>query len=167
MAISVALLAAATPFAAADDLMTDAVRYAEPIPTTAEEFFIDAYRELPVVEGVELTSHDIYAPYAWNWRDTLSVFLGYEGSKQPQDFGVNAHFGGRSHINWGMPILEDAALGLQMGTAINATANAVQVNDRLIDNSSHTQSVTTIGLVQRTYAGLVRGLGYDLHYKRT
>ena len=165
LSISVALLATAAPIAAADDLMTDAARYAQPIPTTADEFVVDAYRDLPVAEGVELASHDAYAPYAWNWRDTLSVFLGYEGSKQPQDFGVNAHFGGRSHINWGMPILEDVGLGLQMGTAINATANAVQVNDRLIDNSSRTQSFTTVGLFQRTDAGLVWGLGYDFLYQ--
>lgn len=163
--VAAALLAAVAPLASGDDLMIEAARNAEPLPTLGNEYAIDAYRELPVADGVELARQDLCAPYCWNWRDTLSLFAGLEGSKQPQDFGVNAHFGGRSHINWGMPILEDAGLGLQMGTAINATANAVQVNDRLIDNTSRTQSFTTVGLFQRTDAGLIWGLGYDFLYQ--
>lgn len=158
-------LAVLAPIAwAEDDLLTSALHRAEAIPTS-EQFVVDAYRELPAADGVELASHGMYAPYDWNWRDTLSLFAGYEGSKQPQDFGVNAHFGGRTHINWAAPILEDSGLGIQMGTAINATANAVQVNERIEGNSSRTQSFTTVGLFQRTDAGLIWGLGYDFLYQ--
>lgn len=102
----------------------------------------------------------------YNWRDNLSLFLGYEGSKQPQDFGVNAHFGGRTAINWGVPIVEDWGLGLQIGSAINATANAVQVNERVDGNSSRTQSFTTIGLFQRFESGLKWGVVHDFLYQR-
>lgn len=163
--VAAALLTAFAPFAAADDLMPSAIRYGEPLPAPTDERVIEAYRSLPIPGGVELSTHEWCAPYVWNWRDTLSVFVGYEGSKQPQDFGVNAHFGGRSHLNWGAPIVEDAGLGFQIGTAINATANAVQVNERIEGNSSRTQSFTTVGFFQRTDSGLLWGLGYDFLYQ--
>lgn len=127
----------------------------------------------PSVTAVSAVS-DYFATHApassfpegdWDWRDTLSVFLGYEGSKQPQDFGVNAHFGGRTHINWGAPLWEEAGLGLQLGTAINATANAVQVNERIEGNSSRTQSFTTVGLFQRDPSGWRWALAYDFLFQ--
>jgi hypothetical protein len=95
----------------------------------------------------------------------FSVFVGLEGSKQPQDFGVNAHFGGRSAVNWGLPISRDYGLGLQLGTAINATANAVQVVERVEGSTGRTQSFSTVGVFQRTRGGLVWGGGYDFLYQ--
>ncbi|MEQ8837606.1 MAG: hypothetical protein RID07_12440 [Lacipirellulaceae bacterium] len=107
-----------------------------------------------------------WAGDGYNWRDTLSLFLGYEGSKQPQDFGVNAHFGGRTAINWGVPLVEDWGLGFQIGSAINASSNAVQVNERVEGNSSRTQSFTTVGLFQRLDNGLKWGVAHDFLYQR-
>jgi hypothetical protein len=101
----------------------------------------------------------------WDWRDTLTVFGGYEGSKQPQDFGVNANFGGRASMNFGAPLWDEYGLGVQMGTSINATANAVQVVERVGEDSSRTQNFTTVGLFQRTPGGLIWGLGYDFLYQ--
>ena len=37
--------------------------------------------------------------------DNVSIFVGLEGSKQPQDFGINANFGGRFALNWGFPLV--------------------------------------------------------------
>lgn len=91
----------------------------------------------------------------------FSVFVGLEGSKQPQDFGVNAHFGGRAAVNWGMPLSRQYGLGLQLGTAVNATANAVQVVERVEGSAGRTQNFTTVGVFQRTRGGLVWGAGYD------
>ena len=61
----------------------------------------------------------------------LSLFAGLEGSKQPQDFGVNANFGGRFQANLGLPLVEACGLGMQIGTSINYTDNAVQVFERV------------------------------------
>jgi hypothetical protein len=101
----------------------------------------------------------------WDWRDTLTVFGGYEGSKQPQDFGVNANFGGRASVNFGAPLWDEYGLGMQVGTSINATANAVQVVERVGEDTSRTQNFTTVGLFQRTPGGLIWGLGYDFLYQ--
>jgi hypothetical protein len=42
----------------------------------------------------------------WSWGDELTLFGGLDGSKQPQDFGVNANLGGQAHFNWGLPLSE-------------------------------------------------------------
>ena len=101
----------------------------------------------------------------YHWRDTLSIFVGYEGSKQPQDFGVNAHFGARTAVNWGGPIWQDWGLRFQLGTSINATANAVQVVQRIEGNSARTQSFTTVGIFQRTQSGLTWAVAHDFLYQ--
>jgi len=72
-----------------------------------------------------------------------------EGSKQPQDFGVNAHFGGRVHANLGVPLWEEAGLGLQLGTALNFTDHPVRVTSQIDGADSRQQSFTTLGLFQR------------------
>jgi hypothetical protein len=95
------------------------------------------------------------------WQDNLSFFLGLEGSKQPQDFGVNAHFGGRFDVNSGFALSEMRGLGLQIGTSINATANAVQVLEAVGSKEGRVQNFTTAALFQRTDVGLVWGVGYD------
>ncbi len=43
--------------------------------------------------------------------DNVSGFLGLDGSKQPQDFGINAQFGGRASVNWGIPLVRSWGLG--------------------------------------------------------
>ncbi len=93
--------------------------------------------------------------------DNVSIFLGLEGSKQPQDFGTNANFGGRFALNWGFPLIPSYGLGAQLGTSINATGNAVQVFERIEGTTGRTQNFTTVGLFQRTDCGLHWGGGYD------
>jgi len=116
---------------------------------------------------VTLCGHRGWGPAGdrYDWRETLSLFLGYEGSKQPQDFGINAHFGGRSAVNWGVPLLEESGIGLQVGTAINATANAVQVMERVEGTTSRTQSFSTLGCFQRTPGGWKWAAAYDFLYQ--
>ncbi len=97
--------------------------------------------------------------------ENLSLFGGLEGSKQPQDFGVNAHFGGRFHANLGLPLIADCGLGFQVGTATNYTDNAVQVVERIEGTSERFQSFTTVGLFQRTDCGLSWAVGYDYLYQ--
>ncbi len=97
--------------------------------------------------------------------ENLSFFLGLEGSKQPQDFGVNAHFGGRAHVNWGAPLWESMGLGFQLGTSINYTDNAVQVFERIDGTSERFQNFTTVGLFQRTDSGFIWAAAYDFLYQ--
>lgn len=97
--------------------------------------------------------------------ENLSLFGGLEGSKQPQDFGVNANFGGRFHVNMGLPVLPQHGLGIQIGTALNYTDNAVQVFERVDGTTDRFQQFTTIGLFQRTACGLSWGLGYDFLFQ--
>jgi hypothetical protein len=93
--------------------------------------------------------------------DPLSVFMGLDGSKQPQDFGINAQFGGRAAVNWAVPLIESLGIGAQIGTAIDATGDAVQVQQRILGSTGRTQSYTTVGVFQRTEMGLFWGLAYD------
>ncbi len=96
-----------------------------------------------------------------SWLDNLSLFAGLEGSKQPQDFGVNAHFGGRVAANVGIPIWREYGLGAQIGVAYNATDHAVQVMERVEGNSSRNQLFSTVGLFQRFDSGWAWGVAYD------
>lgn len=100
----------------------------------------------------------------WRPLDTLSLFGGLEGSKQPQDIGVNANFGSRWAANWGFPLLAEYGIGGQIGTSINYTDNAVQVFERIGASTHRTQNFSTIGLFQRTETWRW-GLAYDLLYE--
>ena len=99
--------------------------------------------------------------------ENLSLFGGLEGSKQPQDFGVNANFGGRFHANMGIPLVKECGLGLQIGTAINYTDNAVQVFERVEGNRDRFQSYSTLGLFQRLDCGFSWAVGYDFLYQES
>jgi hypothetical protein len=95
--------------------------------------------------------------------DNIDAFVGLDGSKQPQDFGINAQFGGRTSVNVGIPLW--GSLGLQIGTAIDATADAVQVVQAIEGSAGRTQSFTTFGLFQRTESGFSWGVVYDYLYE--
>ena len=98
--------------------------------------------------------------------DNLSMAGGIDGSKQPQDFGVNALFGGRFHFDWGIPLIKDKGIGFHVGSAINFSDDAVQVFDRIQGTKQRLQSFTTLGLYQRTDWGLNWGGGYDFLYEQ-
>lgn len=100
----------------------------------------------------------------WHPLDTLMLFGGLEGSKQPQDFGVNANFGSRWAFNWGFPLLQEYGIGAQIGTSINQTDNAVQVFERLSQSTNRTQNFSTIGVFQRIN-NWRWAIGYDFLYE--
>lgn len=102
---------------------------------------------------------------AWHWTDSLELFAGLDGSKQPQDFGVNAHFGGRIHANWAMPLWQEQGLGLQIGTAITQSDHAVAVTHAIEGSSSRTQSFTTLGIFQRTESGWTWAIANDILFQ--
>jgi len=104
------------------------------------------------------------SPPAWRPLDTLTLFGGLEGSKQPQDFGVNANFGSRWAANWGFPLIAEYGIGGQIGTSMNYTDNAVQVFERVGASTHRTQNFSTAGLFQRTETWRW-GLAYDFLYE--
>lgn len=101
----------------------------------------------------------------WCWTDNLEFFAGLDGSKQPQDFGVNAQFGGRLHVNWAIPISLVHGIGLQAGTAVSQTDHAVAVTNAIEGSTSRTQSFTTIGIFQRTASGWTWSIVDDFLYQ--
>lgn len=99
--------------------------------------------------------------------ENLSVFAGLDGSKQPQDLGINANMGLRLSANWGFPVADSVNLGAQIGAAYNASDAAVHVLDQIEGTSRRTQTYITAGLFQHPTEKLHWGLAYDLllqHY---
>jgi hypothetical protein len=98
--------------------------------------------------------------------DNLSIFAGLDGSKQPQDFGVNALFGGRVDVNLGLPLFREYGVGVQLGTSLNYSQDAVQVFERIQGTKRRYQNFTTVGVYQRTDSGFYWGVGYDFLYEQ-
>jgi hypothetical protein len=61
--------------------------------------------------------------------------------------------------------VRDCGLGLQLGTALNYTDNAVQVFERVQGNRDRFQNYTTLGVFQRLDCGLSWAVGYDFLYQ--
>lgn len=93
--------------------------------------------------------------------DNLRLFLGLEGSKQPQEFGVNAHLRGRAAANLAIPLMEEIGLGLQAGIGFNYTDHAVQVLEGIGEVRGRSQIFTTLGLFQRSDDGLIWAAAWD------
>ena len=96
--------------------------------------------------------------------DNLNVFIGLEGSKQPQDLGINANMGARLGVNLGFPILRDKNLGGQVGVAFNLSDAAVHVLDQVTDVSSRTQTFVTAGVFQKAPSKIRWAAGFDLQF---
>ena len=84
-----------------------------------------------------------------DWTETLSLFAGISGAKQPQDLGVNAHFGGRLAANAGVPLHRPWNLGGQIGLAGVYQDDAVRVFEALGADSDRGQLFGTAGLFQK------------------
>ena len=114
------------------------------------------------VPKCKCTSSTVLPPAgAFRLIDEMNFFLAVDGSKQPQDFGVNANLGGQVSVNAGIPILSEYGIGTQFGTGLTASSNAVRVYELLGESTGRTQSFTTIGLFQRMDNGLSWGFVYD------
>lgn len=117
-----------------------------------------------------ICSYQETAPPDWNadsqqvsngWFDEPSLFGGIDGSKQPQDIGVNANYGGQVNLNWGLPLMKRYGVGLQFGSTLVATDNAVQVYELLGEAKTRVQYYNTVGVFQRTNGGMAWGFVYD------
>lgn len=103
-------------------------------------------------------------PFAMPGGGGWNFFAGLDGSKQPQDYGVNANFGARvaAELSGKIPLGEN--FGFQIGTALDSSDNAVQVFELLGEDTQRFQSHNTAGLF---YRGDRIGFGvvYDVLYQ--
>ena len=103
--------------------------------------------------------------WAFQGPGIFDFFSGIEGSKQPQDFGVNANLGLRGQVNFSTPIAPNYGVGLQLGTAVVGSGNAVQVFELLGESEERWQSFSTVGIFQRLPGGFSWGFAYDYLYQ--
>lgn len=96
--------------------------------------------------------------------DEFSALLAMDGSKQPQDLGVNANAGLQASMNWGLPLWFNRGIGVQVGTNLTATQNAVRVTEVLGESTTRSQSFTTVGAFQRLDNGFSWGGVHDFLY---
>jgi hypothetical protein len=102
--------------------------------------------------------------FGTSWFENLSLFFGVNGFKEPADLGINANFGYRLAVNWGLPLFQEAGIGLQVGSAVNYGQNAIRILPFMDGTTEHWQSYTTVGLFQRSPAGLRWGFVYDFRF---
>jgi hypothetical protein len=95
------------------------------------------------------------------WQN-LSLFAGLDGSKQPQDLGINANMGARFSANLGLPISKRLGLGAQLGVGQNVSDAAVHVLDQIEGTSSRTQTFVTLGVFRNSASIVSWGLAYDM-----
>jgi hypothetical protein len=124
------------------EIATPAAVWDEPLPPTSTR------------------SEQVFTPTT-DLFDGLTLFGGLDGSKQPQDLGVNANMGGRLAATWGRPIVLKWGLGVQAGIAYNFADNAVQVLHRLGVSDWRDQYFTTFGIFQRTDWGFNWSFAHD------
>jgi hypothetical protein len=98
--------------------------------------------------------------------ENLSLFVGPDGSKQPQDLGINANMGIRFAANWGFPLVERLKIGAQIGAALDASDDAVNVLNQINGPGHLTQTFLTLGVFQRPTPRVNWGLAYDEQFER-
>lgn len=139
--------------------------------STGDEKYIadtDSFETLaqPHVPEEFSTSEVLISPQTSD-TGVFTAFFGLEGSKQPQDFGVNANLGGRLAFNYTMPLLEEAGVGFQIGSSFVGSGNAVQVFQRLGESTGRYQHFTTMGVFRRGDGPLSLGAAYDYLYQNS
>jgi hypothetical protein len=106
-------------------------------------------------------------PCAEPLLDNLSLLVAIDASREPQDLGVNANFGGFLAANTGFPLIEDIGLGGQIGTGVTLSRAGVKVLRVLEGTRARQQWFTTAGLFHRDegwHAGLVCDLEVESYY---
>ena len=118
----------------------------------------------PHVEYVTEASDSNCAPGSDStsgWLRSLTFFGGIDGSKQPQDFGVNANLGLQGNVNSSFALNDDSGLGLQLGAGVVGSQNAVRVYELLGQATDRVQGYTTVGLFQRSDSGFLWAVAHD------
>lgn len=79
----------------------------------------------------------------------IELFAGLDGSKQPQDLGINANMGTRFAVSLTLPLSAARGLGLQVGAGLSLSDAAVHVLDQIDGTSRRTQRFLTAGVFQQ------------------
>ncbi len=95
------------------------------------------------------------------YLQNLALFGGFDGSRAPDDLGINANIGGRLGLQTGLPLIESAGLGLQLGIAGSYHRTATQFLRLNDEPGERSQIFSTLGILQRTDWGLSWALAYD------
>jgi hypothetical protein len=101
--------------------------------------------------------------------DNVSLLLALDASREPQDLGVNANFGGFIAANAGFAIIEDIGLGGQIGTGVTLSRAGVKVLRVLEGTRARQQWFSTAGLFHRDdgwHVGVVYDLQVESYYDR-
>jgi hypothetical protein len=127
-------------------------------------------RSVTIVAGLTValgpSTASAQSPSSPGRLENFSIFVGPDGSKQPQDLGINAHMGIRFGANLGLPIVASKNLGIQVGAAENLSDSAVHVLDQVEGTSSRTQTFFTVGVFQRPTPAFNWGVVYDVSLAR-
>ncbi len=99
------------------------------------------------------------------WLENLDFFAGLDGSKQPQDLGINANMGVRVAANLGIPVVKRWNLAVQTGAALNLSDAAVHVLDQIEGTSRRSQTFVTVGAFQQLTSRFTWALAYDFLYE--
>lgn len=137
---------------------------AQPIEVfgTSEVVAPAAFAQATPLPAIDCQCSLLTAPPRAGLLDNFSIFLGLDGSKQPQDLDAKGQFGGRASLNWGLPLWAPWGLGAQFGTSIDAMAAAGAPMQSPLGSVGRTQNFTTFGVFQRTRFGANWGVVYDL-----
>lgn len=100
-----------------------------------------------------------------SWLDHVDFFIGLDGSKQPQDLGINANMGPRFSVNAGVPLARRGGFGAQAGVAVNFSDAAVHVLDQVEGTSRRTQVFMSGGVFQRLQR-VSWGMAFDAVHQR-
>lgn len=95
------------------------------------------------------------------FAENLSFFFGLDGAHEPLDLGLNARFGYRAHLHWGLPLVEDWNLGLHLGLGYNFGYNAVRVLSPITGSNADHQTFFTVGVFQRDKLAFNWELAWD------
>ncbi len=98
--------------------------------------------------------------------DNVSFFVGLDGSKQPQDLGINANHGLRVSGNVGLAVSRTRRVGIQVGIGLNMSDAAVHVLDQIEGTSRRTQTFVTVGVFQSLGDRATWGLAYDALFQQ-
>jgi hypothetical protein len=158
--LACALMACAGYRAPAGDLILTAYDPAVYLPGTGAPA-TTAAPTVPVPAGPACTTE--CPPTVETWWDNFSLFTGLEASRQPQDLGINANFGGNVSANVGIPLWRDAGVGLQVGTGVNMSRAGVKVLKVVEGTNDRVQWFNTFGVFKRGDGGYI-GCVYDLQY---
>lgn len=133
------------------------------MPTSQESASgVAAWTQSPRIDPIATpTEGNCGASTVCDSSSNFAIFGGFDGARGPDDLGINANVGGRFGVNYAAPLIEEAGIGFQIGTAGAYQQTATRFQRLNGGPGDRTQWFSTIGVFQRTELGFVWGVAYD------